>query len=104
MMKMMYILHLTVDGTPKTYFRKAKLFKRKKLDRRELRLDDLFFDAGLSFFVDVSGDVVLAANVTAETLESDVCGSSFSSDMVCNKILKVYIVVVLYFSNACPNC
>ena len=87
-MKMVYVLHLTAAGTPNTYFRKAKLFKRKKLSRRELRFDGFFFDAGLSF-VDASGDV-LAANVTAETLGSDICDSSFSSDMLGNKILKVY--------------
>jgi hypothetical protein len=86
MMKMVNVLHLPAAGTPKTYFRKAKLFKRKKLDRRVLRLDDLFFDAGLSF-VDVSGDSS-TAKVTSATID---CGSSFSSDMMGNKILKLYI-------------
>lgn len=56
---------------PTTYLRKTKSFKRKKLDRREPRIEDLLFDFG--------GD---ASGSTAKVTEALGCDSSFSSDML----------------------
>ena len=57
-----------------TYLRKTKSFKRKKLDRRLPRIEDLLFDFGGVLF-DASGST---AKVT-EALGGD---SSFSSDIL----------------------
>jgi hypothetical protein len=71
------ILVAATNQIPKTHLRKAKLFKRKKLDRRLLRLEDRLFDIG--FFALAAPGVSSTANETAESRDR---GSFFSSDMV----------------------
>ena len=65
-----------ITATPKTYLPKTKFFKRKKLDRRLPRTEDLLL--GGLLLEDESG--VPAAKLTAEVL--------FSSDMFVQLFLK----------------
>ena len=66
--------YLTTKAFPMTYLRKTKSFKRKKLDRRLPRIEDLLFDFGGVLF-DASGS-------TAKVTEALGCDSSFSSDIL----------------------